>query len=333
MNFSLFYSFYISNLLHDAFYMLGFNEDNGNLQKYNFNKGGEEDDRLMIIINHKYCNEEAMIWTTTFDDGFIPYIFICPIRKENGKKVFIDGVISSGALTHEYSHIVLSRLVNGSKSTTWDIYNIKGNGMEGCLNEGLSDFFAEAFHVNKEMDRNTPFVISKIAKRKYPISSDHNINPLLYSSYNPEKGNLENYRHEYGEIWATVLHEVLWNIIDFYPSNYTFWDAVYKDIDEPPVYILLLKGIINAIKDFTGLGLTTFLEARDKIIKYCEVEFQDETFICLIKEGFARRSFGFGGLASTVDNPLSSKYKSYDDFEIPLNCKTILKEANFKFEK
>ncbi|OUM59540.1 hypothetical protein PIROE2DRAFT_14899 [Piromyces sp. E2] len=295
-------SFYIVNLLHDAFYLLGFDEVNGNMQKYNFGKGGKENDRVTVVIDDVHCinDTESNPFMSTNGDGYISYLMICVYDERKAGTKFLD--TASLVLSHEYTHAVVGRLVK-LDNPIFGTLKAPAYGMEVSVHEALGDFFAEAFHYKPGMTRNTPFYIPN-AKRKYKISSDTRINPYTYSSfdplwYNPEENNY----HEYGQIFAVMLHEVLWEIIDHYPSQYTLWDALYNNISEEdyPAYITLLKGILTGVKSFT-IGSTTFLNARDHIINGVKKVSENDEFVCFVMRGFAKRGLGF------------------DDFTIPAEC-------------
>ncbi|OUM65785.1 hypothetical protein PIROE2DRAFT_7107 [Piromyces sp. E2] len=320
-------SFYIVNLLHDAFYLLGFDEENGNMQKYNFEKGGKENDRVTVVIDDVHCinQTESNPFMSTAEDGYISYLMICVHDEQKSGNRIIDH--ASEVLTHEYTHAVVARLVNANKPIFGTLKD-PVYGMEVCIHEALGDFFAEVFHYKPGMTRDTPFYIPP-AHRKYKISSDLNINPYKYSSFNPLKDNVENNNyHEYGQIFAVMLHEVLWEIIDYYGAKYTIWDVLYNNINEKdyPAYITLLKGILLGVKKFQ-IGDTTFLKARDYIIDGVNNYSKNEEFVCLVKRGFVKRGLGFGKKVKNPQLPINGKrYKTVDDFEIPAECKDILGE-------
>ncbi|OUM58442.1 hypothetical protein PIROE2DRAFT_16272 [Piromyces sp. E2] len=233
------YSFYTVNLIHDAFYLLGFTEQNGNMQKYNFGKEGEENDRVTVIIDNTTCfNKNFNSFMSTNPDGYIPYLVICLANENRTRQKFIDG--ATEILTHEYTHAVVSRLANGPYDNDFASSIAYVYGMEVCIQEGISDFFAEAFHYNpkENINRNTPFEIP-MSIRNYKISSDWSINNITYSYYDYDNIS-DNSTHQYGQIISTILHEVFWEIIDRYPNpnKYSIWDLVYKDIDPPTILVI-----------------------------------------------------------------------------------------------
>ncbi|OUM66717.1 hypothetical protein PIROE2DRAFT_6035 [Piromyces sp. E2] len=322
-------SFYIINLLHDAFYLLGFDEENRNMQKYNFGKGGKENDRVSVVIDGVHCKDmtESNPFMSTAEDGYISYLMICLHNEEKTGKRFIDS--ASQVLSHEYTHAVVGRLVSEGKPIFGTLKEPVW-GMEACIHEALGDFFSEVFHYKPGMTRDTPFYIPT-AHRKYKISSDLNINPYKYSSFNPIKDTNDteyNDYHEYGQIFAVMLHEVLWEIIDYYGAEYTIWDVLYNNISENdyPAYIILLKGILSGVKKFV-IGETSFLAARDHIINGVRSHSENDVFVCLVKRGFAKRGLGFGKKAKNPQLPINGKrYKTVDDFEISSECQDILNE-------
>lgn len=247
------YVFHTINLLHDAFYLLGFDENSRNMQKYNFGKKGEENDRVVVIVDTECDKDEddpetVVAAMTTYRDGLSPYLLICGNYDSNGR-VYLDAAFSTGILAHEYTHAVLSR-ISGIKFN--DITD-ENKGMEDSLNEGFADFFAEALHYKPGMDRYTKYEIP-YAVRDYPITSDMNENPLKYSHYIYSGIDYLDFDpHKFGQIWASMLHEVLWEVIEAFDkknnNNYSIWDVVYQDIprEKRPYYVILVSTYFKLI--------------------------------------------------------------------------------------
>ncbi|KAJ1341169.1 hypothetical protein BSLG_010784 [Batrachochytrium salamandrivorans] len=74
--------------------------------------------------------------------------------------------------------------------------------------------------------------------RKYPYTTDLDVNPLKYQDAVGEKE-----RHNLGEIWTTMLLEVYWNLVEEYGFSANLHDATQK------------KGNIIFLQLFRGLGI------------------------------------------------------------------------------
>jgi extracellular elastinolytic metalloproteinase len=56
-------AFYIANTVHDFFYRYGFTEVAFNFQQYNFNRGGQEGDRVLLSVQHDDLTDNAKFTT------------------------------------------------------------------------------------------------------------------------------------------------------------------------------------------------------------------------------------------------------------------------------
>ncbi|GLA68509.1 hypothetical protein AtubIFM55763_005248 [Aspergillus tubingensis] len=210
INASIVQLFYTANTYHDLLYALGFTEPAGNFQWNNSARGGRDKD--YVILNAQDGSGYSNANFATPPDG-IPgrmrmYIWIesTPSR---------DGSFDAGIVIHEYTHGVSNRLTGGSHNA-------------GCLNtlesggmgEGWGDFMATAIRIKPNDTRRTSYTIGAWADndirgvREYPYSTSFAENPLNYTSVNTMNG-----VHAIGTVWATMLYEVMWNLIDKYGKN------------------------------------------------------------------------------------------------------------------
>jgi extracellular elastinolytic metalloproteinase len=93
------------------------------------------------------------------------------------------------------------------------------------MSEGWSDLFAAAIMLKPEETRETAqygFAAWPLAlegplqtARLVMYSTDMEVNPWTYSKVN-ELGRV----HEVGTAWATMLYEVLWNLMDKHGRNH-----------------------------------------------------------------------------------------------------------------
>jgi extracellular elastinolytic metalloproteinase len=98
-----------------------------------------------------------------------------------------------------------------------------GPANSGCLSsfealglgEGWSDFMAIAVRITSADTRETDYAWAAWATnnlrggRAYPYSTSLRTNPLTYASVNDM-----NEMHAVGTVWASMLYEVLWNVVE-----------------------------------------------------------------------------------------------------------------------
>lgn len=222
--------FYTTNMLHDLYYILGFTPAAGNFQENNHGEGGLDSDPVRIII--QYWGDRNNGYFEQNPDGITPYLtmllfdFTDPMR---------DGGFDNGFVIHEYTHgcrypdesfsdmhlltgIVSDRLTGGPAAS-------------GCLNaweadgmaEGWSDLYAAALTIKPEETRdNATYGFAAWATnstnpptaRRVMYSTNLEINDWTYSKIDDLTR-----VHEVGTVWATMLYEVLWNLIDKHGKN------------------------------------------------------------------------------------------------------------------
>lgn len=95
------------------------------------------------------------------------------------------------------------------------------NALEsGGMGEGWGDFFATAIRLKPGDTRTTDYSLGAwvyddpAGIRTYLYSTSLTVNPYQYVTLNTY-----NEVHDIGEVWATMLYEVLWNLIDKYGKN------------------------------------------------------------------------------------------------------------------
>jgi extracellular elastinolytic metalloproteinase len=133
--------------------------------------------------------------------------------------------------------------------------------------------------------------------RDYPYSTNMSTNPHLYSNLNHLWE-----AHEIGEVWATMLFELYWALVEkhgFTPN----WDNASSK-----------KGNIIAMQLLIG-GLALqpcnpkFLDARDAIL-LADNHYYNGANKCEIWKSFAKRGLGIDAVQS----------KHVDGFGIPHKC-------------
>lgn len=90
------------------------------------------------------------------------------------------------------------------------------------MGEGWGDFMATAVRVKSTDTRSKDFTMGAwvynddAGIRAYPYSTSLTTNPYTYKSVNTLSSSGV---HAIGTYWATVLYEVLWNLVDKHGAN------------------------------------------------------------------------------------------------------------------
>jgi extracellular elastinolytic metalloproteinase len=212
-----------------------------------------------------------------------------------------DGTMESRVPIHELTHGLSSRLTGGRLN-----YLCLKDNQSMALSEGWSDFMAillgRTAADTRQSDVSIGWFVSNSSPksrgiRRFIYSTDFRRNPLRYSSY------MENTeRHAAGEIWASILNEVYFELVD----NFGFSDDIGKltKFGNSVMLQLLIGGMIIQPCN------PTFMNARDAILRADDLYFASK-HRCHIWTGFARR--GLGVKASRFFR---------DSFEVPVSCRT-----------
>lgn len=199
--------FYTANTYHDLLHTLGFNEAAGNFENNNNGAGGKGGDAVILNAQDGSGTNNANFATPPDGQPGVMRMYIwdesTPVR---------DCAFDAGVIIHEYTHGVSTRLTGGPANS-------------GCLNvleaggmgEGWGDFMAVAIHLKKSDTRAKNYPMGDwIANdpkgiRNYLYSTSLTTNPYTYKSVNQMSE-----VHTIGTVWATILYEVIWNLIDKY---------------------------------------------------------------------------------------------------------------------
>jgi extracellular elastinolytic metalloproteinase len=131
-------------------------------------------------------------------------------------------------------------------------------------------------------------------------------NPHVYSDIDKMGGE----PHSIGEIWASVLYEILWNLIDRHGKN----DGDFPDFDSNGVptdgKFLTMKIVLDAMA--LQPCYPAFNQARKAIID-ADRALTGGANYCELWAGFAKRGMG--------PDATNSTYKPrMDDFNLPVGC-------------
>jgi hypothetical protein len=126
-------AFYYVNMLHERYYLLGFDEASGNFQADNFGRGGAEGDPVLVHVDWGFtagiCCNASM---ATPADGSSPRLRLrVGLAPDN---LNMHRAMNGDTVTHEWVHGLSNRLVGGG--------NLGSGAQAGALGEGWSDAFA-----------------------------------------------------------------------------------------------------------------------------------------------------------------------------------------------
>ncbi|CEG77888.1 Putative Extracellular elastinolytic metalloproteinase [Rhizopus microsporus] len=237
-----------------------------------------------------------------------------------------DGDFESGIIIHEYTHGVSIRLTGGPANSNCLNWNEAGG-----MGEGWGDFIATVIRMKKEYTRDIDFSMGNYANggegiRKYKYSTSMKTNPSTYKIMD---------RFDYwgvhakGEVWAEMLYEVYWNLVDllgFTPDWFppapedTFKTAMDSDdLQKVRDHITSYGNTLAVQLVIDGLKLQpcspTFVDARDAILQ-AEQQLTQGKYYCDIYRAFAKRGLGVGAKV-TQRGWLEQRTES---FELPSAC-------------
>ncbi|KAL2835460.1 extracellular metallo proteinase 9 [Aspergillus pseudoustus] len=271
--------FYTANHYHDLLYRLGFTEKAGNFETNNNGQGGLEND--MVILNAQDGSGFNNANFATPPDGLPPrmrmYIWTQSIP-------FRDCAFDASVVIHEYTHGLSNRLTGGPLNS-----GCLSTTEAGGMGEGWSDFFAVASYVKSSDTRNDDAVVgawiynNEGGIRTYPYSTNLLTNPYTYATIN-----VYDEVHDIGEIWATMLYEVLWNILDKHGHGDETLPVVVDGIPTDGRYLTMKIVML-------GMALQpcspTFITARNAILDADKILTGGDNQ-CEIWTGFAKRGLG-----------------------------------------
>ncbi|PVU87900.1 hypothetical protein BB559_005833 [Furculomyces boomerangus] len=271
--------FYLNNMMHDVFYKYGFDEVSGNFQDDNFGRGGLGGDS--VIANAQDGSGYNNANFATPPDGRQPrmrmYVW-------NTFKPMRDGDLDAGIVIHEYSHGISIRLTGGPHNS-----NCLGWGEAGGMGEGWGDFFATLIRLKTSDTNNSSFTMGDYAAgegiRHYPYSTSMEINPATYKYL--DKGAYWGV-HPKGSVWAEILYEMLWNLIDKhgFTTDLMSSNLAYGNT-------LALQLVVDGMK--LQPCRPGFTDARDAIL-LADKQLTNGENQCEIWKAFAKRGLGHGAV-------------------------------------
>jgi len=287
--------FYWNNAIHDIFYQYGFDEPSGNFQEFNFNRGGLGNDAVQANCQDGSGFNNANFATPP--DGSRPRMRMYVWSRSNPYR---DGDLDNGIIIHEYGHGISNRLTGGPSNV-----NCLPSGEPGGMGEGWGDWWATAFHQQSTYVRTDVFPMALYSNlagiRRYPYTTVMTINPETYN-YITRSG----YEgvHAKGAVWAGILWEVYWNLVDRYGFQANWYDV--DPTGGPGGNIQVLQDVVDGLK--LQPCRPTFVDARDAILQADEINYGGRN-TCLLWEAFAKRGLGTGAISGGTES-----------FDVPAEC-------------
>jgi hypothetical protein len=224
----------------------------------------------------------------------------------NGENVQpdLDGDVDNAIIAHEYGHGISNRLTGGPGNT-----NCLNNGEQ--MGEGWSDWFGLMLTIEPGDQGEDPrgigtYVIGQPTDgngiRFFPYSTDLSIQPRTYADLPGTDGQV----HAVGEIWAAMIWDLSWALIDQYGFDADFYNGTGGNN-------IAMQLVIDGLK-LQGCG-PGFVDGRDAILQ-ADVITSGGANCELIWDVFARRGLGF----SASQGSSNSTSDGTPAFDVPANC-------------
>ena len=276
--------FYWNNIIHDVVYHYGFDEVSGNFQQNNYGRGGSQNDWVRAEAQDGGGTCNANFSTPT--DGNPPrmQMYTCGTR---------DGDLDNGVIIHEYGHGISIRLTGGRFNS-------------GCLNnseqmgEGWSDYYALMLTM-KPGDNGAQarpigtWLVGQFGNgpgiREFPYSTNMAVNSHTYL-----RTQTAAVPHGVGSVWAMMLWEMTWGLIDQYGFDTDF----YHGTGGNNISMALVTEALKLQPCSPG-----FVDGRNAILA-ADMALYGGANQCIIWNAFAKRGLGFsatqGSTTSNADN-------------------------------
>jgi len=290
--------FWWNNIIHDLFWVAGFDEESGNFQENNFGNGGRENDAVQANAQDGAGFNNANMLTPA--DGIRGRM---RMYLWNRVRPMIDGDLDSGIIVHEYAHGITNRLTGGPMN----VGCLRG-AQSGGMGEGWGDWWATVFLQRAEYTRTDEFPMGLYA-------AGRGIRPFVYTGtpvsagVNPQTYDFLNRAgytgvHAIGSVWCQVLFTVFWDMKD----EFGFDPDWYKGTGGNNA---LHKNVVDGNK--LQPCNPNFIQARDAIMAADDVNFGGR-HKCTMWKGFAARGVGFRATSNGNTRPV------VEDFTLPPEC-------------
>jgi extracellular elastinolytic metalloproteinase len=172
------------------------------------------------------------------------------------------------------------------------------------MGEGWGDMISVVLKTKKTDTRNTVYLMGAYVYngktiRQYPYSTSMTTNPETYASVAKYSG-----VHNVGAIWATILNEVYWNLIEKHGFSADLISGAHTAGNT-----LFLRLLLDGMK--LQPCSPTLIQARDAIL-LADTQLTGGANKCEIWKGFAKRGLGV--------NASGSGGKYVDGKNVPQGC-------------
>ncbi|KAJ3069792.1 Fungalysin/Thermolysin Extracellular metalloproteinase 5 [Podochytrium sp. JEL0797] len=295
--------FYVVNSMHDILYNYGFTEAAGNFQTSNNGKGGAANDAVIANSQDGSGKNNANFASPPDGQPGIMRMFLF-----TSSALGRDGSLANDVISHEMTHGLSGRLTGGPANANC-LQSLESGGM----GEGWSDMFALMTSLPDANTRANDVVagafVTNQAKgiRMFPFSTSLATNPHVFSDLNKLKE-----VHNIGEVWTTMLNEVMWNMIDVAGGKTPAAQIVASagaGTGNTDLMLLLIQGMKMQPCN------PTFIQAKNAILAADKAMFAGK-YQCAIANGFAKR--GLGANAVSRGAPGTGAFTNNQD--LPAGC-------------
>ncbi|TDR22631.1 M36 family metallopeptidase [Marinicella litoralis] len=212
-----------------------------------------------------------------------------------------DSDFDNGIIIHEYGHGISNRLTGGPSQSSCLTSSEQ-------MGEGWSDFFALVMTADPNDTALEARPMGSYATqnpggiRTYPYSTNMNVNLHTFGDLADANGS----PHFVGSIWAQMLWEVYWNLVDKYGYDADLYNGSGGNN-------LALQLVMDGLKlQPCDPG---FIDGRDAVL-LADQNNSAGANQCEIWHGFAKRGLGVGASSGSV-NVTGDETESY---EVPVEC-------------
>ena len=222
-------AFVTMNIAHDVLANYGFDEAAGNFQATNYTGLGEDGDAILVDVADpdQICNAVEIAIPSPAPGASIDGVDIMlEMGYCNMTDPTRDSGLSNDILLHEFGHALIDRLVAGPN---W-IQGGYGPNQFGGVHEGGADYLALMFGMQAtdtpemaKWDTNWYMGDEDSGIRRQPYSYDMSVGGRTFEDYNaeddPVTGNPNTTPHYSGEIVASMLYDMTWELIFKYGGS------------------------------------------------------------------------------------------------------------------
>ncbi|WP_028122985.1 T9SS-dependent M36 family metallopeptidase [Epilithonimonas tenax] len=234
------------------------------------------------------------------------------------ESIWIDGSLDNGIVAHEYGHGISNRNTGNGYSC------LSTSSDNEQMGEGWSDFFALML-TNRPGDNasiprgigtfaiNEPIEGTGIRPAQYSLDPEinaytyGNTNGMTYVSNGVTAVNV----HSVGFIWATMLWDLHWKMVE----KYGYASDVIAAPDSGSGRVLQL--VMNGLK-LQGCS-PTFVKGRNAIIA-ADLAMTGGADKCMIWNVFAKRGLGVNAASGSIIGTGAGMNDQVEDFTVPAEC-------------